>query len=101
MLVCVFFAQFAHETAGAARTRYPLLPPFEGDGRRISSGRAAPASVDARPGFPYLAPLAGRGRPAKRSEAGRVRGLSAQSVFVERGPSPHPLPAKSGAREMR
>jgi hypothetical protein len=49
MLVCVFFAQFAHETAGAARTRYSLLPLFEGDGRRISSGRTAPASVDACP----------------------------------------------------
>src|SRR5580765_1047631 len=26
MLVCAFFAQFAHETAGAARTRHSLLP---------------------------------------------------------------------------
>ena len=28
MLVCVFFAHFAHETAGAARTRLSLRPLF-------------------------------------------------------------------------
>jgi hypothetical protein len=38
MLVCVFYVQFAHETAGAARTRSSLRPLFSEGGmfRKIS-----------------------------------------------------------------
>src|ERR1700724_3486921 len=52
------------------------------------------------PGQPCA--LAGRGRPAKRSEAARVRGsLGALSRSTARGesPSPRPSPRKNGARE--
>src|ERR1700686_1969243 len=44
--------------------------------------------------------LAGRGRPAKRSEAGRVRG-SLHELFAGREPLTPPSPRKNGARETR
>ena len=41
MLVCVFLCNFAHETAGAARTRLSLRPlPFEGGNRRKARAHA-------------------------------------------------------------
>jgi hypothetical protein len=46
----------------------------------------------------HLAPLAGRCRPAKRSEAGRVRG-SFQWMRSVICPSPQPSPRKNGERE--
>src|SRR5437588_7485563 len=39
MLVCVLFAHFAHETAGAACTRHSLLPPIWRE-RNFSKPRA-------------------------------------------------------------
>jgi hypothetical protein len=45
-----------------------------------------------------LAPLAGRGRPAKRSEVGRVRGTLRESNCSESPPHPDLLPA-SGEKE--
>ena len=43
MLVCALFAQFAHETAGAARTRHPLLPlHFERDNVDADLGQTVP-----------------------------------------------------------
>src|ERR1700722_8808424 len=42
MLVCAFFCAVAHETAGAARIRHSLLPPFGGTTKRKPrAGRAA------------------------------------------------------------
>src|ERR1700704_6822867 len=43
MLVCVFLCMFAHETAGAARTRLSLRPlSFWRDKRNASLGRLKP-----------------------------------------------------------
>jgi hypothetical protein len=39
MLMCVFFTAFAHETAGAARTRSSLRPLFFGGKRIAKLGR--------------------------------------------------------------
>src|SRR6478736_6467024 len=37
MLVCVFYVQFAHETAGAARTRSSLRPLFSEGGMSLEN----------------------------------------------------------------
>ena len=41
MLVCVFFALIAHETAGAACTRHSLLPPTSRDKVQARLGRVS------------------------------------------------------------
>jgi hypothetical protein len=53
MLVCVFLHKFAHETAGAARTRLSLRPlVFEGDkvfaklGQTVSRERERTSEID-------------------------------------------------------
>ena len=61
-------------------------------------------STEQRRARPHLSPLcAGRGRPAARSVAGRVRGLArlflTNELHRSGRPSPHPSPRKSGARE--
>jgi leucyl-tRNA synthetase len=48
----------------------------------------------------YLSPPAGRGRPAERSEDGRVRGTLNTTGLAESPPHPDPLPA-SGEREKQ
>ena len=47
MLVCAFFTQFAHGTAGAARIRHSLLPRSLGDNDRQSSGDICRENADA------------------------------------------------------
>jgi hypothetical protein len=46
MLVCVLFALFAHETAGAASTRHSLLPLFEGKEFQQTSGAGRREKAD-------------------------------------------------------
>src|ERR1700722_3405333 len=47
MLVCAFFCAVAHETAGAARIRHSLLPPFGGTNKPKAPG--APRRENATP----------------------------------------------------
>jgi hypothetical protein len=46
MLVCVFFASFARETAGAARIRHFLLPLLSRDDDTQTSGVSRRENVD-------------------------------------------------------
>jgi hypothetical protein len=46
MLVCVFFACFARETAGAARIRHFLLPLLSRDDNTQTSGASRRENVD-------------------------------------------------------
>jgi len=46
MLVCVFFAHFAHGTAGAARIRHFLLPLLSRDDDTQTSGASRRENVD-------------------------------------------------------
>ena len=55
MLMCVLLSAFAHETAGAARTRSSLRPLFFRGERLQASGAACRENAELRPAvFPAL-----------------------------------------------
>src|SRR5260370_13975948 len=65
MLVCVFSHNFAHETAGAARTRHSLLPLFGGTDRsQQSSGKSCREKANARVATSHRSSPGLTGRPS-------------------------------------
>jgi hypothetical protein len=78
----------------AALTRPPQHDET-GDRILTSSCLAHEAAIPTCQTPSHLAPLAGRGRPAKRSEVGRVRGILRRSGR-KYAPHPNPLPVRTG-----
>ena len=76
--------------AGLAIGKF-VKEPFDEAARKNMFGQAAEGAEVLN-----LAPLAGRGRPAKRKRRRAGEGDSPRVVPVERAPHPNPLPAKAG-----